>query len=197
MKNRRNILKRLERIESAFFDIDEAGKIAKMRLRFQSPSGVFDETQLSKIPIFQADFDGCLKSAFETIPSRYRIRLEVIFDDPEGYTADQLRDIFWKNMLLRAMSLAQSFRSRNRVAISLIAAGLVCFVAMMLIGNLWEAGSFWHEVFFYALDIMTTVLFWEAAGILLVENREQFKASRSYVERFESIHFIGPDGQSL
>ena len=60
---------------------------------------------------------------------------------------------------------------------------------MMLISRLWTEGGFWHDVYFYFLDIATTVLFWEAAGILLVENREHRAMVRAYRERFSAIEF--------
>ena len=67
---------------------------------------------------------------------------------------------------------------------------------MVVIGRLWAEESFWHEVFFYFLDIATTVLFWEAAGILLVENREQRLIAVSYRERLSGIVFYETKGSA-
>ena len=63
------------------------------------------------------------------------------------------------------------------------------FIVMMIIKGLWETDNFWHEIFFYILDITTTVLFWEAAGILLVENQESRITYKSYSKKFNEIIF--------
>ena len=176
-----------EQIENEFFDI--TGDIAIVRLHFENPDEVFDVNCLSRTPIFNDDFDDWLQSAFEMIPSKYKIQLEISFDDMGGYTPDQLDDIFSNNLLLSARTLTQSIHRRDNIAIGLMIAGVVSFIAMMLISKLWETESFWHEVFFYFLDITTTVLFWEAAGILLVETREHRVTVKAYRERFASVRF--------
>ena len=187
MKN--NVRRDFKQIEKEFFDVDDETGTAKVCLHFGSPHEVLDSNCLSKTPIFNDNFDEWLQYAFAMIPLKYRIALEITFDDMVGYTPDQLKDIFRKNLMLSARTLFQSIRSRDRIAVGLMAAGALSFIAMMLIGRLWEAGSFWHEVFFYFLDIATTVLFWEAAGILLVENREHRVTMRAFRDRFESIRF--------
>ena len=187
MKNK--ILEDFENIEKEFFDIDEAGETARVCLHFASPDEIFDVNCISKIPIFNDDFDEWLQSAFEMIPSRYRINLEVTFDDMGGYTSAELDELFKKNLLLSGKSIAQSIKFRKHIAISLIIAGVISFIAMVLIGNLWTDEGIWHDVFFYLLDIATTVLFWEAAGILLVENREHHITLKAYGERFASVSF--------
>ena len=184
-----NVRRDFKQIEKEFFDIDEETGTAKVCLHFVSPHELLDGNCMSKTALFNDDFEEWLQSAFAMIPSKYRIALEITFDDMAGYTPDQLTDIFRKNLMLSARSLFQSIRSRDRIALGLIAAGVLSFIAMMLFGRLWEAGSFWHEVFFYFLDIATTVMFWEAAGILLVENREHRATMKAFRERFDSIRF--------
>lgn len=182
-----NGLRDYEHIENEFFGID--GGTAKVRLHFEKPDEVFDANCLSKTPVLNDDFDEWLQSAFEMVPSKYKLALEISFDDMDGYTQEQLSEIFRKNLLLSARTIGQSVRKRDRLAVGLISAGLIAFIVMMLISRLWEAESLWHEVFFYFLDIATTVLFWEAAGILLVENREHRIKAKAYRERFASIRF--------
>ena len=120
---------------------------------------------------------------------KVQLTLDITFDDMDGYTSEQLDDIFKKNLSLSASTLLHSVRFRDNIAIGLIAAGIVSFIVMMLISRLWENENFWHDVFFYFFDIATTVLFWEAAGILLVETREHRGTVKAYRERFESISF--------
>ena len=189
MKVRKSIVLGFEHIEREFFDVDEAAGEAGIRLRFEKPEDIFDTNCLSKTPIFSDDFDEWLMTSFEMIPAKYRIALDISFDDPGDYTPEMLQDIFRKNLLFSARSHFQSVRTRDRIACGLIAAGVAAFAVMMLVGRLWGAESFWHEMFFYLLDIATTVLFWEAAGILLVESRKQRAIVRGYRERFSTVVF--------
>ena len=185
----RKIIKDPGQIVKDFFDIDEAAETAKVRLHFDSPKEIFDVNCMSKTPIFSDDFDEWLQSAFVMIPSKYKLALDITFDDMDGYTSEQLDDIFKKNLSLSVSTLLHSVRFRDGIAIGLIAAGIVSFIVMMLAGRLWDNESFWHDVFFYIFNIATTVLFWEAAGILFVETREHRRTVKAYRERFESISF--------
>lgn len=121
MKSKR--LKGFGQIEKEFFDID--GKTAKVCLHFESLDDVFDVNCLSKTPIVNDDFDEWLQSAFQTIPVKYKVALEITFDDLGGYTQEELNDIFRKNLLLSGRTLAQSIRARDHVAIGLLIAGLL------------------------------------------------------------------------
>lgn len=189
MKIKKSMLKQYEQIGRDFFDINEVDQTATIRLHFESPQEVFDMNCLSKTPIFNDDFDEWLRSAFEMVPGKYQIALDFSFDDMGGYTPEELKEIFDKNLMLSARMLFQTVRTRDHIAFGLIAAGLLSFLVMMLIQSLWITESFLREGFFYFLDIATTVLFWEAAGILLVENREHRVTMKAYRQRFTSICF--------
>ena len=190
MKKKKRMLEHIEHIEEEFFEIDEAAGQARVNLHFESPEDIFDGNCRAGMPIFADDLDERLQAVFDLVPAKYQIALTISFDDMAGYMPEEMERIFRKNLLLSAKSLARSVRARYRLAWGLIAAGFVAFVAMMLIGNLWESECFWHEVFFYFLDIAATVLFWEAAGILLVETREHRATVKAYRGRFSSVHFI-------
>ena len=93
-------------IENEFFDIE--GKIARVRLHFGRPEEIFDANCLSKIPVFNDDFDEWLQSVFRMIPSKYQIALEISFDDMDGFSREQMDDVFRKNLILAARSASQS-----------------------------------------------------------------------------------------
>ncbi len=186
---KKKLFKAYKNIESEFFDLDDENKIAHVKLIFDSPDDIFDVNCLSKIPIMSDEFDSWLASALDTIPSKYKLDLNVEFNDMHGYSSDDLEEIFKKNILLSMKTMRKSSISRDSIAISLAAAGLLSFTIMMIIQHLWISENAWHEIFFYILDIFTTVLFWEAAGILLVENKERRKQYKNYRDRFYSIKF--------
>ncbi|MCR5490651.1 MAG: hypothetical protein K6F32_00785 [Bacilli bacterium] len=183
-------LENFKNIESEFYDLNEGECTAKVHLRFASPRDIFDANCLSKIPVFSDDFDEWLVAALKNIPARYKLELEVEFADMGEYTEEEMGVIFRKNLLLSIKNSYKESSFRNKIAFSLIAAGVVAFVGMMLIESLWVTESFWHTIFFYILDIAVTVLFWEAAGVLLVENRERRQKIRNYRDRVAKVSFI-------
>ncbi|MBQ9276698.1 MAG: hypothetical protein IJ226_03795 [Clostridia bacterium] len=186
--NRKSVKEYLS-VEEEFFDIDKENKIAYLKLHFSSPNEIFDENSVTKMPIMSDDFTDWIKSSFELTPSRYKISLEVVFDDMCGYTGEQLQDIFVKNTLLDAKKYQHLISKQNKIAISLVGIGIISFVAMMLVTALWKDGGVAKEIFAYIADIATTVTFWEAMTILIVQNKERRSVEKSLTRRFASIEF--------
>ena len=104
-----------EDIEEDFFDIDRKKGLAKIKLTFDKVSEIFDINYTTKNPVLSDDFLEWITSAFNIIPSRYKIELSVTFRDYEGYTETQLSDIFWKNILPQiAIASCNSFQNSNK-----------------------------------------------------------------------------------
>lgn len=182
-------LKELLNVESDFFELDDKSKTAYMRLKFDKPSDIFDTNAITKLPVFSDDFLDWLKSAFDFAPKKYKIELEIRFNDMQGYDDKSLQEIFRKNMMLEFKKNESKARAKDRIAYSLIAIGVVFFVAMMLITSLWKNGGLLKDIFSYVADIATTVAFWEAMCILVVENKERRSYMANLVGRFSKISF--------
>ena len=185
----KNIIKSFSNLEKEFFDIDEEKKIAKVELRFQKPSEIFDVNYITKKPILSDDFLDWINSAFKVLPSKYGIDLHVGFADMEGYTESELKEIFLLNMGLEYKSMLSKKRKKDAIAFSLIGVGIAMFLTMLLINNLWVGESVLKQIFSYIADIATTVTFWEAMCILVVENRENNAYLKDLASRFRSISF--------
>ncbi len=185
----RKIFKQFENVEEEFYEIDKENKIAHVNLKYHTPNEIFDEHIESKTPLFTYEFSDWLSSTFSCVPNKYKIEFDVSFDSMEGYTDEKLNDIFNKNIYLFEKSDGRRAHFRNRIAVSLFIMGIISFILMLMTKKFWVTQDFWHEAFFYILDIMTTVLFWEAAGILIVENRERTSRQVNYLNRFHAIHF--------
>lgn len=166
--------------------------MARIRLSFDKVSDIFDLNYITKKPVLSDDFMEWIASAFTIIPACYKIELSVSFHDYEQYTEDQLSDIFWKNILLDAKSKRDSQRKRNTIAYSLIAVGVLFFIGMLLTEILWQTGSVIKTMFSYISDIATTVTFWEAMTILVVERREQRSYLIAVEKRFAGFSFEKP-----
>ena len=182
-------IKQYEHAEEEFFDIDREAKLAHIKLSFARPSEIFDVNYISKTPILSDDFLDWIGSAFDLIPARYKIDLEVSFQDLEGWNEEALLDNFKKNIMLEYKSTLAKQRKKSHIAYALMSIGLVMFVAMMLINGLWNVSSVLKDIFLYVSDIAATVAFWEALTILVVERSESGFARTSLVHRFASIKF--------
>ena len=188
-KIRKNAFMKYKNIEEEFFEIDKEKKLAKISLSFDRVSEIFDLNYISKMPVLSDDFMEWITSAFSIIPSRYKIQVSISFGDYEGYSEQQLNDIFWKNIVLSAKSKRDSQRKRNSIAYGLIAAGIVLFAGMIITEINWDTESVMKPIISYVSDIATTVAFWEAMTILIVERKEQRSYLISVEKRFAGVKF--------
>lgn len=186
----RNRIKELAEIESDFFDVDKSSETAKIELQFDCPDEIFDTNYVVKTPVLSDDFMDWLRSAFTLVSPVYKIVLTVRFKDMQGYKEEELRRIFTKNIELEFKSRYKENRLKNRIAYSLIGIGLVFFLAMLTVNHFWSSESVWKEIFVYISDIATTVTFWEAMTILVVQQRENRAYLKNLATRFSNIRFI-------
>jgi len=182
-------LKEFIDIEDEFFKLDKENKIAYMKLEFKKTTDIFDINSISKMPILSDDFIDWISSSFDMAPHNYKIDLEISFDDLEGYDNDALKNIFKKNMMLEFKKTRGQSHTKNLIAFSLIGIGIVFFTAMLLVSNLWKDGGVSKDIFAYIADIATTVTFWEAMTILVVENKERRSYMKNLYSRFANIEF--------
>lgn len=186
---RQKTFESFEKIEEDFFEIDRKQQSAGIRLTFDKVSDIFDINYMTKMPVLSDDFMEWIASAFNIIPSRYKIELSVSFKDYEGYTEKQLNEIFWKNILLDARSKWENQKKRNSIAYGLIAVGIVFFIGMILTELRWDTESVMKTIVSYISDIATTVAFWEAMTILIVERKEQRSYLKAVRKRFIGVSF--------
>lgn len=176
-------------LEGEFFDLDKDNKVANMKLEFNSPNEVFDKNSITKTPVFNDDFTEWMQAAFEYTPRGYKIDLDVAFNDMGGYTSEDLKDFFLKNTALEFKRSQRKINLKNKIAFGLIGLGLILLVSLLLVTALWKDGGTPKEIFTYVFDIATTVTFWEALNILVVENTERRNYRRSLLKKFKSIEF--------
>ena len=183
-------------IENDFFELDHENKKAHMKLSFSKPSDIFDVNSITKLPVLCDDFNDWIKASFEYAPRKYKIDLDIGFDDMEGYEEEQLKEIFHKNMLLEGKKNLKQTALKNKIALGLVITGLISLIAMILLLSLWKDGGVAKEIVSYVFDIATTVTFWEAMTILIVENKEKRDLTKNFIRKYDSITFhknAGPE----
>ncbi|MDD7735932.1 MAG: hypothetical protein PT941_04035 [Bacillales bacterium] len=192
LREKKKIIKKFE-VEREFFDIDDENKRTNFNLEFSSPEDIFDPNLKSGVPALSDDFVEWLKEALEYSPKKYKIDLNVTFDDLGEYTEEELKFIFQKNMMLEYKKMKRNEFSKNRLAYSLIGVGIVLLISTFTILSMWKNIGLIYEIFSYILDIATTVVFWEALTILLVEGRERKFYLKQMITRFDKVVFKKKD----
>ncbi|MGN1096661.1 MAG: hypothetical protein ACI4QU_02370 [Christensenellales bacterium] len=181
--------KEINNIEKEFFDIDEINNTANIVLRFEKPSDIFDNNYVSKTPVLSDDFLDWISSSFKIISKKYKINLEVQFDDLENFNESELENIFKKNILLEYADKKSERKKEKSLAWSLIGVGTVLLIFSILMNFYWQFNSITLEIVKYVFDIAVTVTYWEAFTILIVRRQEIFGVHKDILSRFSSIKF--------
>ena len=124
-------LESIYRIGDRFFEMDHREKIAFVKLNFENPDEIFNRNYLAKMPIMSDDFISWIDSVFRLIPQEYRIDLEILFNDMQGYGEEEMEEIFRQNILLEYRAAFSEHRRQNKTAMKLLLTGVCLFIAMM------------------------------------------------------------------
>ena len=176
-------------IHEDFFQLDEQDKLARVDLEFEAPSEIFFSAVQAGIPVLSEDFLTWLYNAFDYLPDRYKLDINVYFSDMKGYSEGQLEEIFRKNILLVLRILGEKARRRNRLLLILCAIGLAFILLSAWLNQVWKEEGTVRDIVFFIMDIIATVPFWGAMDIYLVEGSERRRTAANIKKRFNSISF--------
>jgi hypothetical protein len=182
-------------IHEDFFQLDKENKLARVDLAFNGPSDIFAATVQAGVPIISDDFIVWLFNTFDYIPDKYKLDISVSFADMEGYSVEGLEEIFRKNIILALRMNMQKTRQRNRLARILCLSGVLLILLSVWLVNVWTKEGTNRDIVFFVLDIASTVPFWGAMEIYLVEGSERRKITENITKRFRSISFH-PQGEA-
>ena len=177
----------LEQVAQSFFETDEEKKIARMVLRYEKAEDLFDPACCLLKPIVSREVLAHIGSMFGLVPNDYRVDLTMRFDDLCGYSESQLVEIIRKNFALEMRGSRTQNKSRRNLAFSFIGIGVLFFLIMIIIKRFWVADTVWNDLVFYFFDILTTVAFYQAATILVVEHREKKAIVNSMRNHFHEL----------
>ena len=180
-------------IEEEFCKLDHENKVAGIPLHFEKPGDIFADCAGTTTPLVSADFIECLYRCFDFIPDKYKLDIHIRFDDMEGYTEEELHEIFRKNILLEAKVRFRLSRRQNRLALALCAVGLLFIAGYVLVCSLWEGESALKEIVTFVLEIAATVPFWGAMEVYFIDNSEKRKKALNIRRRFRSVTFEHAD----
>lgn len=181
--------KEYEDIEGAFFEMDHEQKEVLVRLEYEKPEDIFDTSAATKTPLITAEFIENLIGTFDRVPDRYKLNIEVTFENLDGYTEAELSDICRKNILQETKTRVRLTRRQNGLALALCGAGILFILLSIWVSNIWNTESIAKEIVVYVLDIVATVPFWGAMEIYLIDNREKRRKITNITRRFHTIDF--------
>ena len=185
----KELIEKYKTIENQFFELDHENKKALIKLKYDRPSDIFASNALTKTPILDPEFFDFIKSSFELIPNKYKVDFDVKFADMEGYSEEQLSDIFKSNVLLEAKRSSRDTRSKNKIALSLLVIGIVFLIGLILLETLWGADTPIYKIITFIIEIGAWVTTWEALGIMIIRNKEKRTLKYNLLRRFNSITF--------
>lgn len=192
MKDIKDLIKR--DVEKEFFDLDQKNGVAHIELSYEKPSDIFDCNTKTKVPKMSDEFIDWVIRSFELVPNKYKLDVDIVFDDMEGYTEEELLEICQQNILLEIRIRKRRTRRENSLAMSLCAIGLIFIFASIYIGRVWTDGGSVQEIVSFVLDILATVPFWAATEIYVVNSSERRKTLKNLLWRFHAISFRRRDG---
>ena len=183
-------------IEEAFFELDHENKTAFVRMEYEKPGDILEEGMKTRMPRMSMSFFEMVISLFDYIPDKYKLNIQVAFDDPEGYTGEQLEQICRRNVEMELKTSRRVASRRNRLALLLCGTGLGFILLSILISNLWQDGSTAKDIVAFVLDIAATVPFWGAMEIFFIDSRERRKKITNIRKRFHGITFSRKDEEN-
>lgn len=186
----------LETIEEEFFELDHERKTALLRFEYERPEDIFDSGAVRNIPMVSRDFLDKLIGAFDCIPSKYKLDIRIVFDDMQGYSEEQLMEIFQKNILLGVKIAFRVTRRQNRLALALFMTGVFFVLLSIWFNHTFTDDGVFREIVSYILDIAATVPFWGAMEVFFIDNREKKQTAVNIARRFHGITFEQKDREA-
>jgi len=181
-------LRKYQKIEEDFFDVDHVKKMTHIKLQYNSPKDIFDFNMISKKPTLTDDFLDWFKYCVSLAPNNYKVELSVYFDTLDGYLTDEIRDYFVSNLILNSKVYQIEKRKKGKIALSLSLVGLVILILSLFVNNVFN-DSLLKTILTYVLDIGATVTFWEALNILVVERKVHNGETKALFDAIESVNF--------
>ena len=187
MKSIREFNRELFLIEERFFEFDKTKNTVRFYLEYERPSEIFENNARTMTPMITGDFLEAISGAFSLIPNKYKVDIDVAFDDLEGWSEAELSDICRKNLCLRAKVYHRRAQSHNRLAAYMCLTGMVFIVLSVMLGRIWDDSSFLNGFVTYVLDIIATVPFWCAMEIYFIDNKENRIQAINLMRRYGGI----------
>lgn len=178
-----------------YFDIDKEKREATVNLHYEKPDDIFDTHFLAKIPIISDDFINELFYALRVLPSKYFVNFNIYFDDMNGYSERELENILIRSMMMTNAEWHSDEKKSNKMALFFALVGSIFLVGLWVGTAILEANfsdvsnALPYRVFYYILDILITVILWEALTIYFVKKNEDRAKHISINRRLNVVTF--------
>ena len=178
-----------------YFDLDDNKKEANVNLLYDNQNEIFDIHFLSKKPIINDDFLNEIFYALRVLPSINYVNFNIYFKDMNGYSENELEDIFVKSIMITNAEWRIEEKKSNKVGLFFSIIGIVFLIILWVLTAILEAkfsdisSMLAYRVFYYVLDILITVILWEAVTIYFVKRNEDRAKHISFNRRLNVVTF--------
>lgn len=178
-----------------YFDIDKDKKEATLNLLYDKPEDIFDNHIDANLPILSDAFLDELYYGLRVVPTKYNVNYNISFKTFNGYSEDELDNIFIKSMMITNEEWNTEGRKTSRLAGFFLTLGIIFLIIMWTVTAIIEHNissaddKLWFRILSYVLDILVTVVIWEAATLFFVQRQEAKVRQFSINKRINIVTF--------
>lgn len=177
-------------ILSRYFTVN--GDTVTVRLNFDTFAELIDQTlgDNSVEKLSSVLFDK-IAEAFDLIPRKYKINIDVYITDFGDYSVDEAERIVKDNVALTVYAFVLEQRRKWITGLSLLGGGVGLLLASYFLNRLDLP-----QIIFDVINISGTLLVWESADVTLIERKAEQKRVKQYVKKFKQIRLLKDSPQS-
>lgn len=177
-------------ILSRYFTVN--GDTVTVRLNFDTFAELIDQTlgDNSVEKLNSVLFDK-IAEAFDLIPRKYKINIDVYITDFGDYSVDEAERIVKDNVALTVYAFVLEQRRKWITGLSLLGGGVGLLLASYFLNRLDLP-----QIIFDVINISGTLLVWESADVTLIERKAEQKRVKQYVKKFKQIRLLKDSPQS-
>ena len=149
-----------------------------------------------KARFLSSEFKEKLTNITLLIPRVYKINYVFSIKDYDGYTIQEVNQIFEDNMNIQYFNSRQTIKRKRNMAIILMILGIV-----FLLGNIffsyfskeWNVPDITQSVLSEILDIAAWVFIWESVTVYFIDRSEVKVKTENFRLRMKNIEFKRPE----
>lgn len=184
---------------SRYYPVDRQNKLVTVTFHADSAEELLEPPSAPGFrSLFKNDFFENCQELVARFPSPYRLNAEIVLDDWEGHTPQELTQSFKDSLnIMQKTGQAKGRRILFLSALFVIAGFLI--LALMVCGQEmgWFGAGFSADLWEEVVDIFGCVFLWEAVTVTCLETSEQSISDPRIRKRIAFLTFRSADGTLL
>lgn len=193
----RRIFAQQNDILNKYFVLDDKTGTATIEFHYAHLEDMLDQTiGNGKARFFSSEFKDKLGGIVAMIPNVYKVKLEFVIADYDGYTIEEANQIFADNLDIQFFNSRVILRRKRNSAIILFAFGLLFLIANILLSVYFEKmnlNELSKSIISEVLDIAAWVFIWEAVTVYFIDRSKVKVKTEAFRLRIKEITFESPE----